>query len=639
MGINKNSIMLLIALVFVFCNSTISYAETNNRKIDIKYNESVTIDLKSGLELQVANADNSSYKILNEGEVLYVEQVSQGIIEKVHIENNYLLVESRLLGSGSYVSFDLFYLEDANLIDIYHSTDFTRGIVTYENNEISVTYPKYVENDESAESSSLEVQTFKLSDQQIVLGDKTIEKVETKSMMKSNDFNNYKNPSASEINKMITEAANAKGIPPEILKAIAWQESTWRQFDTNGSPITNLEGDGGFGIMQITLPKSYLSDHPEVEHQLKYDIKYNIQKGAEILLEKWNLAANPLAETALPIINNGSKDKLENWYFAIMAYNGRSKVNDPNLGPETYQETIYRHIQNQGLLSVTPIDKNVLDLYYKPNSTTIYFGNKLNYNIPGPLTGTKQSFKKGQVLPTTSVVNLREHPEGELIRGLEKGEPVLVTGEKVYPSSEYNHYVLYPVKTRDGETGYVASSYLGSKNSFLDFSSPDNRGFEEVSALAEQEIIGGFSDGTFRPTETLTRVQAALMFVRALNLPTPDVPETGFSDVKVGDNFYREIAAAKEAGIFRGAGGKFNKSDKLTRSEMAAVLVRSFEIKGSSDKRFKDVPAGHQFESAIQTLYANNITSGINDTEYGFRKEITRRDFSILLYRALAKYN
>ena len=51
------------------------------------------------------------------------------------------------------------------------------------------------------------------------------------------------------MNKLLTEAAIEADIPPEVVKAIAWEESDWQQFKA-GKP--NVSFDGGIGIMQVT---------------------------------------------------------------------------------------------------------------------------------------------------------------------------------------------------------------------------------------------------------------------------------------------------------------------------------------------------------------------------------------------------
>ena len=73
---------------------------------------------------------------------------------------------------------------------------------------------------------------------------------------------------------MLTEEPIKADIPPEVLKAIAWEESDWQQFK-DGKP--NVSIDGGIGIMQVT------DYDPAEEESLKTDIEYNIKKGIEIL--------------------------------------------------------------------------------------------------------------------------------------------------------------------------------------------------------------------------------------------------------------------------------------------------------------------------------------------------------------------
>jgi hypothetical protein len=113
------------------------------------------------------------------------------------------------------------------------------------------------------------------------------------------------NPSPPEIRAKLHDAAVTYGIPPKILYGIAYQESTWRQFDANGDPLVSR--DGGIGLMQVTSYGNY-----DVE-RLKTDIDYNITAGAEILGVKWQVT---------PVIGDGSKRCYENWFYAVWAYNG-----------------------------------------------------------------------------------------------------------------------------------------------------------------------------------------------------------------------------------------------------------------------------------------------------------------------------
>src|SRR5690554_8205301 len=77
----------------------------------------------------------------------------------------------------------------------------------------------------------------------------------------------YTNPTHEEINDLLETVAKEKGIPSIILKAIAFKESTWRQFDKNGQPLMN---NRAIGIMQIA---TYNDNDQEFIEKLKTDIE------------------------------------------------------------------------------------------------------------------------------------------------------------------------------------------------------------------------------------------------------------------------------------------------------------------------------------------------------------------------------
>jgi hypothetical protein len=123
------------------------------------------------------------------------------------------------------------------------------------------------------------------------------------------------NPSPAAIRDLLYVAAVAHDIPPKILYAIAWQESTWRQFNAAGGPL--VSADGGIGIMQVTsIPTG--TDLA----RLRTDIEYNIEVGASILGEKWGYAPSVFA-----VIGGGDRRCYEDWFFAVWAYNGLTAGN------------------------------------------------------------------------------------------------------------------------------------------------------------------------------------------------------------------------------------------------------------------------------------------------------------------------
>ena len=65
--------------------------------------------------------------------------------------------------------------------------------------------------------------------------------------------------------------------------------------------------------------------------------------------------------------------------------------------------------------------------------------------------------------------------------------------------------------------------------------------YESVRSLASRGIVKGFSDGTFKPHQSVTRGQVASVLAQTLGLDTKNVENPGFTDVKVTDRIMDQL--------------------------------------------------------------------------------------------------
>lgn len=162
------------------------------------------------------------------------------------------------------------------------------------------------------------------------------------------------------------------------------------------------------------------------------------------------------------------------------------------------------------------------------------------------------------------------------------------------------------------------------------------RAEEAIASLVEKGVISGFPDGRFQPQATLTRVQAAIMLQRALNLPVDTAVDPGFSDVPPTYTSYGSVAAVAEAGIMLGrADGRFDLQAPLTRAEMAAVLARALKLPPAVNAYFSDNPKGTFSYESVNALAEAGITTGFPDGTFRPGEPIKRADFSLFLHRGL----
>lgn len=159
---------------------------------------------------------------------------------------------------------------------------------------------------------------------------------------------------------------------------------------------------------------------------------------------------------------------------------------------------------------------------------------------------------------------------------------------------------------------------------------------KELEYLAKRGIITADPTVNFGVQQEITRLEASEMIIKALGLETANRPAPNFTDVRPEDEGYAVIATIADEGIMNGnADGKFMPHDKLTRGQMAAILVSAFELEGATDYVFRDVPATYWASGAIQTLFAANVTTGYPDNTYKPTAFITKANFAVFIARIL----
>jgi hypothetical protein len=160
-----------------------------------------------------------------------------------------------------------------------------------------------------------------------------------------------------------------------------------------------------------------------------------------------------------------------------------------------------------------------------------------------------------------------------------------------------------------------------------------------VYQLAERKIISGYSDSTFKPDAVITRGQAAAIIARLLKLDTKNIKsDPGFKDVSPNLWNYGAIAAVAEKGIFRGySDGRFGPNDKITRAQMASILIKAFDFHyysfNSTENPFKDIVKLASHQDSVYTLYKLGITSGTSPTNFSPNQPISRAQAAVLIIK------
>lgn len=162
---------------------------------------------------------------------------------------------------------------------------------------------------------------------------------------------------------------------------------------------------------------------------------------------------------------------------------------------------------------------------------------------------------------------------------------------------------------------------------------------DSIQRLADQGIIHGYPDGTYRPGQTITRAQVAELFTHAFNLPVDEDATSPYNDLN-DDSYATPFAVAvTEAGIMQGRenGTEFAPGMELQRQQMATMLVRAFDLEPveGEEANVVDLEDAHEsHRENIEILSQYNITS-TTDGKFRPKETVTRAQFAVFLDRAL----
>ena len=114
-----------------------------------------------------------------------------------------------------------------------------------------------------------------------------------------------------------------------------------------------------------------------------------------------------------------------------------------------------------------------------------------------------------------------------------------------------------------------------SKSPFKDYDK-SNMYYKEVTWLASKGITTGWSDGTYRPFETIKRDAMAAFLYRFAGKPKFSAPsKTPFKDYSRKNKFYKEVTWLEQTGITTGwSDGTYRPFRAINRDAMSAFLFR-----------------------------------------------------------------
>lgn len=168
-----------------------------------------------------------------------------------------------------------------------------------------------------------------------------------------------------------------------------------------------------------------------------------------------------------------------------------------------------------------------------------------------------------------------------------------------------------------------------------------NEAKHAIEALAAKQIMFGTGQGTFSPNQEITRAEFTSLLARAMNLEVSEWAENVFSDVKPEAWYSKEVHAASKAGIIQGDGRSFRPDEKLTREQMAVMLMNAAgseakEAAPADGSKFRDDDQMSSWaKEAIYAARENGLIKGKAQQLYSPKAYTSRAEAAIILLRWL----
>ncbi|MFR8523511.1 MAG: S-layer homology domain-containing protein [Gallintestinimicrobium sp.] len=158
-----------------------------------------------------------------------------------------------------------------------------------------------------------------------------------------------------------------------------------------------------------------------------------------------------------------------------------------------------------------------------------------------------------------------------------------------------------------------------------------------ITQWQRKGLIQGYEDGTFKPGNTITRAE----FVTLMNNAKGFWSEGGinFSDVKNGSWFYSAVARAVAAGYVKGySDGSFKPNNTITRAEAAVMIANTAKLSANEAGayRFTDIgsiPAWAR--GSVGAVVAAGYMTGYPDGSFDANASISRAEAVSSLNRML----
>ena len=161
-----------------------------------------------------------------------------------------------------------------------------------------------------------------------------------------------------------------------------------------------------------------------------------------------------------------------------------------------------------------------------------------------------------------------------------------------------------------------------------------------IAYLKDNNIIGGYPDGSFQPNKSVSRIEALKMLLLGLDKGISPSQEVTFPDTDKNAWYSSYIGRALNLGMVKGyPDGSFKPANSVNRAEYYKILLEAAEAQISQNPKasFSDVPNDAWFSGYADFAKENKITDATSSFQPS--GNVTRAEVAETLYRIIQLNN
>ncbi len=226
------------------------------------------------------------------------------------------------------------------------------------------------------------------------------------------------------------------------------------------------------------------------------------------------------------------------------------------------------------------------------------------------------------------------------------------TDTTAFANGMYAYFICETTENGCGSTSSVvfaettaALSTEPGNSTFTDIN-PQTEAGQAIVRFAENGVVNGFEDNTFRPEKNLTRAELSKIITLGNSIEPTKTGEQYFCDVPVGQWFHLYVNQFFVDGYINGFPGstcqidrEFRPHEPVLRSEAVKMMLEASgytpETVSLSEEPYGDVPTNHWFAPYAALAEEQGFFNGVIEEDFRPDQAITRGEAMLYLYRIM----